>query len=75
MAIRFICEQRDGPWLLSVNPFDPHAPFDAPPEYLAKVDPAKLDLPLFREHDLERQKAFVDIDQQTKVAQDPRIRR
>jgi arylsulfatase A-like enzyme len=75
MAIRFVSEQRDGPWLLSVNPFDPHAPFDAPPEYLAKVDPAKLDLPLFREHDLERQKAFVDIDQQTKVAQDPRIRR
>ena len=75
MAIRFITEKRDGPWLLSVNPFDPHAPFDAPPEYLAKIDPSKLDLPLFREHDLERQKAFVAIDQQTKVAQDPRVRR
>ena len=37
MAIRFITEQRDGPWLLSVNPFDPHAPFDAPPEYRARV--------------------------------------
>jgi arylsulfatase len=75
MAIRFITEQRDGPWLLSVNPFDPHAPFDAPPEYLARVDSSKLDLPLFREHDLERQKAFIAIDQQTKVAQDPRVRR
>jgi arylsulfatase len=75
MAIRFVTERRDGPWLLSVNTFDPHAPFDAPPEYLAKIDPGKLDLPLFREHDLERQKAFADIDQQTIVAQDPRVRR
>jgi arylsulfatase A-like enzyme len=75
MAIRFVTEQRDGPWLLSVNPFDPHAPFDAPPEYLARVDAAALPLPLFRESDLERQKAFAAIDQQTKVAADPRIRR
>jgi len=75
MAIRFVTEQRDGPWLLSVNPFDPHAPFDAPPEYLAKVDSASLPLPLFRESDIERQAAFAAIDQQTKVAADPRIRR
>jgi arylsulfatase len=75
MAIRFITEQRDGPWLLSVNPFDPHAPFDAPPEYLAKVKAADLPLPLFRESDIARQRAFAAIDQQTKVAADPRIRK
>ena len=75
MAIRFITEQRDGPWLLSVNPFDPHAPFDAPPEYLARVRAADLPLPLFRDSDLERQKAFAAIDQQTKVATDPRVRK
>ena len=75
MAIRFITEQRDGPWLLSVNPFDPHAPFDAPPEYLARVRAADLPLPLFRESDLARQQAFAQIDQQTKVAADPRIRK
>ncbi len=40
MAIRFVTEQRDGPWLLSLNPFDPHAPFDPPPEYLERYDPA-----------------------------------
>jgi arylsulfatase len=75
MAVRFVTEQRDGPWLLSVNPFDPHAPFDAPPEYLARVKAASLPLPLFREGDLERQKAFAAIDQQTILAEDPHIRR
>ncbi|MBK8741393.1 MAG: sulfatase-like hydrolase/transferase [Betaproteobacteria bacterium] len=75
MAIRFINEKRDTPWLLSLNPFDPHAPFDAPPEYLAKLDPAKLPMPLFRDSDIEQQKLFLGIDQQTKVAVDPRLRR
>ena len=75
MAIRFITEQLDGPWLMSVNPFDPHAPFDAPPEYLAKVRRDALTPPLFRDGDIERQVAFAAIDQQAKVAVDPRIRR
>lgn len=74
MAIRFISEQRNGPWLLSLNPFDPHAPFDAPPEYLARVDPEALPMPLFRDGDIERQRDFLAIDQQTKVAVDPRRR-
>ncbi len=26
----------EAPWLLSVNPFDPHHPFDPPPEYLER---------------------------------------
>ena len=75
MAMRFITERRDGPWMLSLNPFDPHAPFDAPPEYLARVKTDRLPLPLFRETDIERQKAFLAIDQQTRVAVDPRVRR
>lgn len=75
MAIRFMTEQRDGPWLLSVNPFDPHAPFDAPPEYLAKLRAQDLPPPLFRDSDLTRQMAFAAIDQQTKAPVDPRVRR
>jgi arylsulfatase A-like enzyme len=71
MAIRFINEKREGPWLLSVNPFDPHPPFDPPKEYLDRYDPAKLPLPLFRESDIEHQKAFRDIDQQSKDAVNP----
>lgn len=75
MAVRFIHEQRTTPWLLSLNPFDPHAPFDAPPEYLAKLKVDEMPPPLFRDGDIERQKQFLAIDQQTKVATDPRVRR
>ena len=58
MTLRFITERRDGPWCLSVNPFDPHPPFDPPAEFLERYDPATLPLPLFRPSDLERQRAF-----------------
>jgi len=75
MAIRFIHEQRDRPWLFSVNPFDPHAPFDAPPEYLSRYDPATLPLPRFRDSDLTRHVPFEVIDQQTRRPDDPRVRR
>lgn len=71
MAIRFIEEPRDGPWLLSLNPFDPHPPFDPPKVYLDRYDPSNLPPPLFRPADLERQKAFRDIAQQTIDGLDP----
>ena len=32
-AIEFMEQQRSGPWLMSVNIFDPHGPFDAPLSY------------------------------------------
>lgn len=71
MAIRFIDEKRDGPWLLSLNPFDPHPPFDPPQSYLDRYDPAALDPPLFRPEDIERQKAFAEVSQQSVNASDP----
>jgi hypothetical protein len=61
MTIRFISERREGPWLMSVNPFDPHPPFDPPQEYLDRYDPAALPPPLFRESDLARQAQFANI--------------
>lgn len=73
--MRFITERRDRPWMISVNPFDPHGPFDAPPEYLQRYRPADLPLPRFRPSDIERQRAFAGIDQQTKQAEDPRVRK
>ena len=75
MAMRFISERRDRPWMISVNPFDPHGPFDAPPEYLSRYRAADMPLPRFRESDLERQRQFLAIDQQTKHAEDPRVRK
>jgi arylsulfatase A-like enzyme len=71
MAIRFIDEKRDGPWMLSMNPFDPHPPFDPPQEYLDRYDPESLPGPLFKDSDLERQKMFRNICQQSVQAVDP----
>ncbi len=75
MAIQFITEKRDGPWLMSINPFDPHPPFDPPQEYLDRYDPDTLPYPLFKESDIERQKAFSNIDHQTREAINPLISR
>ncbi len=56
-AIEFIQRKRepDKPWLLSVNPFDPHPPFDAPWEYYRRYDPQALPGAHFQESDLALQ--------------------
>ena len=66
-AIVFIEQAGDRPWLMSVNPFDPHAPFDPPAEILAHYDPARLPGPLFRESDLASQARLSDVDFQNPV--------
>lgn len=71
MAIRFIDEKRDGPWMLSMNPFDPHPPFDPPKEYMDRYKAEDLPGPLFQASDLERQKMFRNICQQSVHAVDP----
>lgn len=73
MAIRFLNEPRDRPWLMMVNPFDPHPPFDPPPEFFSRYDPADVSGPLFRESDLDRQREFHGIRQQKLEAVDPRM--
>ncbi|MBN2354594.1 sulfatase-like hydrolase/transferase [candidate division KSB1 bacterium] len=50
-AIEFMSETSDGPWLMSVNMFDPHPPFDAPAAYRNRYNPEKLPPPLFSEKD------------------------
>lgn len=72
MATRFIQQKRDAPWLLSVNFFDPHAPFDAPPEYLERYRADDMEMPLWRESDGERWRDFAAIDQQQVRPRDPR---
>ncbi len=48
------------PWLLSVNPFDPHHPFDPPPDYLERyldrID--TIPLPNFRKGELKNKPIF-----------------
>lgn len=70
-AIRFVEQPREGPWLLSLNPFDPHPPFDPPQAYVDRYDSNELPPPLFRPSDIERQKAFRGVSQQTVQGVDP----
>jgi len=71
-AIAFMCEEREGPWLMSVNPFDPHPPFDPPPEYLRRMDVTTMPMPLFREEELDSQHLFRGIAHQTDDPISPR---
>ncbi len=68
-AIAFMEEERqaDQPWLMTINYYSPHPPFDPPQEYLDRYDPADMPDPLFRESDLEAQEALEDIDFQSKA--------
>jgi arylsulfatase len=66
-AIDFMEEERAGPWLMSVNVFDPHAPFDPPRSFLDRYDPAQMPGPLFRESDLAAQAKLSGVDFQNKA--------
>ena len=69
-AIEFIEQQqhRSGPWLLSINVYDPHPPFNPPLAYRQQFDPQAMPDPLFRDSDLEQQRKLAGIDFQSKVA-------
>ena len=70
-AISFMLEEREGPWLMSVNPFDPHPPLDPPAEYLERMDVENMPLPLFQPEELESQFDFEGIDHQTEMPLSP----
>ena len=61
-TIEFLSENRDGPWLMSVNPFDPHHPFDPPAEYLERYDPDKVPAPRIREGEWNEKPGFQQVD-------------
>jgi len=61
-AIEFIDRDWDGPWLMSVNFFDPHLPFDPPPEYGDRYRAEEMDDPAFRASDLESQMRLSEVD-------------
>jgi len=67
MTLRFIEEHASGaeragqPWLWSFNCFDPHPAFDPPREYREHFDPEQMPGPLFRESDLEHQRALAPV--------------
>jgi len=63
-AIDFIDEGRDGPWLMSVNPFDPHLPFDPPQRYLERYDPEEMPSPGYVPGELDNKPRFQQTDHQ-----------
>ncbi|MEZ4735658.1 MAG: sulfatase-like hydrolase/transferase [Caldilineaceae bacterium] len=65
-TIDFIREEREGPWLASVNLYDPHPPFNPPQAYRDLFDPAQMPGPHFRESDLAQQAKLAAVDFQSK---------
>ena len=66
-TIEFLRQKREGPWLASVNIYDPHPPFNPPKEYRQLFDPEKMPDPLFRESDFQVQKQLEEVDFQGQV--------
>ena len=64
-TIEFITERRDGPWLASVNIYDPHPPFNPPGAYRDLFAREEMPGPLFSESDLEQQARLGGIDFQS----------
>ena len=64
-TIEFLSEERQGPWLASVNVYDPHPPFNPPEAYRNLFDPAQMPNPLFRDSDLEQQEKLAAVDFQS----------
>lgn len=54
-ALEFIEMAQNDPWLLCVNIFDPHTPFDPPWEYFRRFPPQKMPKAYYRETDLAHQ--------------------
>ena len=61
-AIDFIEEKRRSPWLMSINVFDPHHPFDPPREYLERYDPDALPDPKYKAGELADKPIFQQVD-------------
>ena len=68
-TIEFIQQERQGPWLASVNIYDPHPPFNPPQSYRELFDPARMPGALFRDGDLEQQARLAAVDFQSQGRQ------
>jgi arylsulfatase len=65
-AIEFIGQERDQPWFLTLNPYDPHPPFVPPKAYADQFDPDTLPGPHFRQTDIAEQQKLAAVDFQTR---------
>ena len=65
-AIDFMERNADRPWLLSVNCFDPHPPYDAPKYLVDKYLERNIPDPIFNESDYELNEKLWDAYHQSK---------
>lgn len=61
-AINFIDDNREQPWLISINPFDPHPPLDPPQEYKDRLKIEDMPLPLWKDGEIKRKPQHVRND-------------
>lgn len=66
-ACEFISRSAGRPWLLTVNPFDPHPPFDPPRAWRERFDWRAMPGPHYRDSDLAQQAALARADFQTRA--------
>ncbi|MEO2006250.1 MAG: sulfatase-like hydrolase/transferase, partial [Candidatus Poribacteria bacterium] len=66
-SIEFISRERESPWMLCVNVYDPHPPFIPPKEYADRFDAGDMPGPYFRESDLEQQAKLSEVEFQDEV--------
>ena len=66
-SIEFIQQEREKPWLLNVNIYDPHPPFTPPKSYADQFDPNDMPGPHFKESDLDAQAKLAHCDFQDEV--------
>lgn len=62
MAIDFMRGNSGRPWFFSFNCFDPHHPFDPPPSYRDRYDPAQMPLPKSRPGERDAKTTFQQRD-------------
>ena len=66
-TIEFIQQAHAGPWLASVNIYDPHPPFNPPQSYRDQFNPADMPGPSFQESDLAQQQKLAAVDFQSQA--------
>ncbi len=64
-SIEFMQAHRDRPWMLTVNIYDPHPPFNPPARYRAMFDPRSMPGPKFRDSDIAAQQRLAAVDFQS----------
>lgn len=65
-ALEWIKGGLQAPWFITVNTYAPHPPFHPPPEFLERMNPAAMPLPLWRDSDMANQARLAKVDFQSK---------